>query len=81
MVELLISKGADIATKDTSSKTPLHIIARTDNLEIARMLIEAGADVNAHDSNPGFTPLDYAQGGDERMIEILEKHGAICTSC
>ena len=45
------------------------------------MLIEAGADVNAHDSNSGFTPLDDAQGGDERMIEIMEKHGTICTSC
>jgi TolB-like protein/ankyrin repeat protein/class 3 adenylate cyclase len=81
IAKLLIKKGADIATKDASGVTPLHIIARTDNIEIAELLIGAGADVNAQDSNSGFTPLDYAQDGDERMIEILEKHGAICTSC
>ena len=60
---------------------PLHIIARTDNIEITDLLIAAGADVNAKDNNSGFTPLDYAQGGDKRMIEMLEKHGAICTGC
>ena len=81
MAELLIKKGADIATRDKYDITPLHIVARTDRIAIAEMLISSGADINAKDTNSGFTPLDYAQDGDEVMIEMLERHGGKCTSC
>jgi ankyrin repeat protein len=81
IVKFLINKGADIATRDTRGVAPLHIIARTDNLEIAELLIKSGADINAKDTNSGFTPLDYAQDGDEQMIETLERHGGTCTIC
>ena len=81
IAELLIKKGADITTKDTSGVTPLHVIARTDNIALAELLIAGGADINVMDKNSGFTPLDYAQGGDEGMIEMLERHGGRCTIC
>jgi hypothetical protein len=45
------------------------------------MLISSGADINAKDTNSGFTPLDYAQDGDGVMIEMLERHGGTCTIC
>ena len=38
--------------------TPLHFAAEKNSLEVARLLIEHGADVNAKDSV--FTPLDMA---------------------
>ena len=81
MAELLIKKGADVATRDKYGITPLHIVAQTDRIAIAEMLITGGADINAKDTNPGFTPLDYAQDGDEGMIETLERHGGKCTTC
>jgi TolB-like protein/ankyrin repeat protein/class 3 adenylate cyclase len=81
IAELLIKKGADIKTKDPSGVTPLHIVARTDNIALARLLIAGGADINAKDKNSGFTPLDYAQGGDEGMIEMLRQHNALCAIC
>ena len=81
MAELLIKKGADIATRDKYGITPLHIVAQTDRIAIAELLITGGADINAKDNNLGFTPLDYAQDGDEVMIETLELHGGMCTSC
>ncbi len=81
IAELLIKKGADIATKDTNGVTPLHVIARTENIALAELLIVGGADINVKDKNSGFTPLDYAQGGDEGMIEMLERHGGTCTIC
>jgi ankyrin repeat protein len=81
MAELLIKKGADIATRDTSGLTLLHVIARTDNVALAELLIKAGADVNAKDFNLSWTPLDYAQDGDPKMIEALDRHGSICTIC
>ena len=81
MAELLMKKGADIATKDTSGVTPLHAIARTDNIALAELLIAGGAEINVKDKNSGFTPLDYAQDGNEGMIETLERHGGKCTIC
>jgi TolB-like protein/ankyrin repeat protein/class 3 adenylate cyclase len=81
MAELLIKKGADITTRDKYGITPLHIVARTDHIAIAELLIDRGADVNARDSNSDFTPLDYAQDGEPKMIELLENHGSVCTSC
>lgn len=81
MAELLIKKGADITTRDKYGITPLHIVAQTDRIAIAELLIDSGADVNVRDSNSDFTPLDYAQDGASKMIELLENHGSICTSC
>ena len=51
----------------------LHVLAHSDDVALAELLIEAGADVNAGDKNLGFTPLDYAQDGDPAMIELLEQ--------
>jgi ankyrin repeat protein len=81
MAELLIKKGADTTTRDKYGITPLHIVAQTDRIAIAELLITGGADINAKDNNSGFTPLDYAQDGDEGMIETLERHGGKCTIC
>jgi len=74
MAELLIKEGADIATRDTSGVTPLHVVARTDHVAIAESLITGGVDINAKDSS-GWTPLDYAQDGETRMVEMLEQAG------
>jgi TolB-like protein/ankyrin repeat protein len=79
--ELLIKKGADIATRDKFGITPLHVVAPSNRIAIAELLISGGADINAKDNSSGFTPLDYAQEGDEGMIEMLERHGGTCTIC
>jgi len=81
MVKLLIEKGANVATTDSNGVTLLHIIAKTDQVAIANLLISRGADINAKDKIFGITPLDYAQGGDKGMIETLEGHGGACTIC
>ncbi|MDA9981638.1 ankyrin repeat domain-containing protein [Gammaproteobacteria bacterium] len=80
LAELLIEHGADITTTDGSGVTLLHVVARKGHIAIAEMLITRGLDINAMDSS-GFTPLDYAQGGEARMIETFERQGAICTIC
>jgi ankyrin repeat protein len=57
----LIENGARInaRAKDRHGGTPLHWAAALGRLEMARRLIDAGADLNAGD-NDGFTPLDAA---------------------
>jgi hypothetical protein len=48
-------------------------------IEVARLLIGAGADVNARQSGSGFTPLRYARSYESRnsaMAALLLTHGA-----
>lgn len=67
--------------------TPLHLAAAGQRLEIARLLLKAGADVNAASNHRRGSPLHYAADGnlaapafDEarqvKTIELLLKEGA-----
>ncbi|MEI0608062.1 ankyrin repeat domain-containing protein, partial [Brachyspira pulli] len=50
--------------------TPLMWFILNDNTEIAELLIESGADINAKDKN-GKTALDYAKEKNNSKIEQL----------
>lgn len=51
-------------------ETSLHLAALTGQVEIARLLLDFGADVNANDS--GYDPLKYAaEGGFPEMLTLL----------
>ena len=59
----LLSKGYDPNTFDELSKTPLHYAAEKEHIEIMKLLIEAGADVNVHEeAKIGNTPLREVAG-------------------
>ena len=78
-VARLISEGEDVAAVDASLFTPLHFACQQGHLEAARVLVAAGAPVDARDSY-GNTPLWRAvfafQGGDPELIRLLLDAGA-----
>src|SRR5712664_129094 len=78
IVEYLLKNGADVKTsaRNAQKVTALHgAVARRD-VEIVRMLLEAGADANARQER-GFVPLhDAAANGHADLVELLLKHGA-----
>ena len=45
-VEQLLAKGADLDTRAIDGSTPLLLATQANRVDIARALIEAGADVN-----------------------------------
>lgn len=72
MVELLISRGADV---NAGSWTPLHITGernRMDRMDIARCLIAVGADLEAGD----WTPLMEAAYYQKDIARLLISEGA-----
>jgi len=63
-------------TKDDDGWTPLHEAAgKGHNKEVAELLIDNGADVNARDED-GDTPLDWADRRNQTATTaLLRKHG------
>ncbi|OQR71712.1 leucine-rich repeat serine/threonine-protein kinase 1-like [Tropilaelaps mercedesae] len=56
-------------------RTPLHLAAEADNLEVVELLIQYGADITARD-NDECTPFDLAErAGHLRVMEALKKAG------
>lgn len=58
--------------------TPLHTASMAGNVDCVRLLLEAGADVNAQNMD-GSTPLHhafYCENLNEQVVELLCKHGA-----
>ena len=76
-VQLLLSHKADPNVRDrASSSSPLHFAAVARNLPLVALLLAAGADVNAVDSQ-GDTPLTCAlAAGHDGIIDLLRQSGA-----
>jgi ankyrin repeat protein len=65
-VDVLLKKGADIDLPDPDGVSPLHVAIMNANWDLARQLIEAGADVNQWDIF-GEAPLFTAVGQRTRI--------------
>lgn len=54
----------------TRLRTPLHYASLNDHVDVAMILLEAGANEFARDSG-GYTPLNLSMGG--KMCKLLHK--------
>lgn len=77
LVVALIDRGVDLTARNGDGDTALHVAAaQRDGVEIATLLVHAGADVNAL-GNGGTTPLHYAAHiGQQDVARLLLDHGA-----
>ena len=71
----------DVRARDAYDKsTPLHLASIRGSVEVARVLIEHGADPTAQNED-GLTPLHEAsKWGRMKVIRLLLKHGAELTT-
>lgn len=78
-VTRLIAAGTPVDVRDALGSTPLLDASWTGETEIAKFLIEHGADVNAHHSESGSTPLQYAvlTGRIEMTKLLLQAHASV----
>jgi hypothetical protein len=78
LAQALHHNGSSVDPRGHSGKSPLHSAAYCEDLEMVRVLLNCGANVNAKDDF-GFTPLDFASLGrfsDPSVVRLLLDHGA-----
>jgi uncharacterized protein len=78
VVKLLLDNGADInaVSKNKIKATPLQGSVVMKNLELAKLLIDRGANVSPH-GEEGTTPLHESAGsGQLDFVKLLLEHGA-----
>src|SRR5262249_42665871 len=80
VVRRILRAGADVNYRNKDGETALHFAAVKDSPEIARTLIQGGADLNLQAHRTKETPLHQAaiRGKLEVVRELLE-HGADCS--
>src|SRR5262245_3735225 len=75
-VESLLGDKAGVNQAQPDGMTALHWAARNDDLDLARRLIAAGADVRV-ENRYGVAPLSLAcENGNGELVELLLKSGA-----
>ena len=76
-VEALLADGADVSAPQGDGMTALHWAARSLNAPLARLLLEAGADVAASTRIGAYTPLHLAsEVGSADIVGLLLDAGA-----
>src|SRR5262245_54521764 len=75
--ELKSASGGALMERAEGGMTPLHYAARGGNVETGRVLIAAGADMNAPEPQHKFTPMLIAiYNGKYDFASLLMEHGA-----
>ncbi len=77
LVELLLSRKANIEHRDKKGFTPLILAATAGHEKVVEILINAGADLEAQSERTKDTPLSLAcSGGRYEVVELLLKFNA-----
>lgn len=76
VLAIICAKESLKVTEPQYKLTPLHLAVIVKNIDIVRILLENGAEVNTRDAN-GWTALHHAMVlGDEAIITLLKEKGA-----
>lgn len=76
-VRQLLARGADPGWFNDNGETVLHKAAENGNIELAKLLLALGAQVDIQEREEGYTPLLYAGvRRDREMIKLFLASGA-----
>ena len=77
VARFFVNKGIDAYTVQKMGENPMHTVAFSGNLAMARLLLQAGITVTREVSRTGRTSVHYAAAaGNVDMVELLIRAGA-----
>lgn len=72
VAQAVIKIPQDLEQWNYNGKRCVHIAAETSNIDILRLLVSAGADINSREGKSGLTPLHIAiESGNEKLVNFL----------
>ncbi|HET8549711.1 MAG TPA: ankyrin repeat domain-containing protein, partial [Bryobacteraceae bacterium] len=75
VLAFLLDLGTPIEVEDEKSQRPLHVAVANDAVQVAKLLIDRGAEIDPYELNYSNTPLDFAVYHEyPRMIDLLRPH-------
>ncbi|KIW70090.1 hypothetical protein PV04_02396 [Phialophora macrospora] len=77
LTQLLIEDGVILSAPLINGRTPLHYACRRGVVEIVKVLVDAGADINARSGIELLTPLqEVCRSGEIEIVKVLVEAGA-----
>lgn len=77
LVKEILSRNVEVDVVDKLGRTPLHYAAFRGYIDVATLLLDKGANINAVDKSKQWTPLFFATYmGQKEMIKFLLQKGA-----
>ena len=77
LIKTLLKCNVNINSMNAEGLSPLHLAAIKGDIEVTKLLINEGADIELKDSKHGSTPLLYAcQNGRTKTVQTLLENGA-----
>lgn len=73
IVDLILSKGADVNATTNNGQTALHLASSKDNVDVVTKLVDRGANVAVKDKRNQKALHRAAAGGCEPIVRILLK--------
>ena len=76
VMDLLVSKGANVNARSRDGETPLQFAAAANNVAGARLLLSSGAHLDAEDKNKVTAIEEAVANNHSEMTQLLSERGA-----
>jgi ankyrin repeat protein len=81
IINLLVSKGANISYNSTDGHTGFTLACATDQLDTCKIFVEKGYNINEKSNNGTYGVIEAAKTGDVAIINFLISKGANLEVC
>ena len=77
LLNIALSSGADLNKQDQFGRSPLHVAAAVDHVDMVEFLVISGANINIATFGEGQMPIHYAaKNGGCQSLKMLLGYGA-----